>query len=353
MIDDPEVYRAANITPQPWPYLYTNYIGWVPLLLSILAIRLVPRSRLRVLVFFIAALGLLLVAGSGHSLVLLSNLFKEFSDGIRNPPLIVGLTVPLVIGLAAWGLDRLIKSDWPFLSWDSEAGERVKIRVTWLVLAVPLIWSISSALTVSQGWLQTYIPPGEVSEFVELINLDSTQWIEPPYGQHYWLPELLEGGYKLANVVRPWNWKGNGNPAGYLKSLRDYDWEGNLYHVGTVGNVSLIREPSHEYAVIRSGDGSKGCQAYARGGHIDVFCQSEMPGNLIVWEHNYSGWSAKMDGQRVALRSLPWLSVPAPAGEHHFEFRYLPWDVLLGLLLTSLGVVLSLWLWIRARDLQP
>ena len=349
-VDDPDVFRAANITPQPWAYLYLNYIGWIPILFSILAIRYVPRSKLRILGFFILALLLILTAGSGHSLVLLANIFKDFSDGIRNPPLIVGLSVPLLLGLSAWGLDFAIKANWPILSWNTESGERVNLRITWLVLTIPLLWSINSALGLSQIWLQTYTPPEEVAEYVEFINLSSTQWIEPPYGQHYWLPELLEGGYKLSNVVRPWNWKGNSNPGGYLKSIRDFDMEGNIYHVGTVGNVSLIWEPKNEYAVIRSGAGSESCQAYARGGHIDVYCQTENPGNLIVWEHNLSGWHAKIDGQRVPIRNGPWLTVAAPAGEHHYQFRYLPWDVLVGLLLTVIGVVLSIWLWNRTGE---
>jgi len=39
-----------------------------------------------------------------------------------------------------------------------------------------------------------------------------------------------------------------------------------------------------------------------------------------------------------------WLVVSAPAGSHVYSFRYLPWDVPVGLLITLVGIGFCVWL---------
>jgi hypothetical protein len=85
------------------------------------------------------------------------------------------------------------------------------------------------------------------------------------------------------------------------------------------------------------------------GGYIDVECDSEAAGTLVVYEYSWSGWTARRDGQALMLGPGPWLNVFAPAGTHHYEFRYRPWDVPLGLVLSLAGMVLCVWLWMRAK----
>jgi uncharacterized membrane protein YfhO len=83
------------------------------------------------------------------------------------------------------------------------------------------------------------------------------------------------------------------------------------------------------------------CTASSKGGWIDVSCESQSPGLLVVNEYAWDGWWAWKDGQPVRLGSGTVLNVQAPAGKHHYQFRYLPWDVLLGALLTLTGIILS------------
>jgi hypothetical protein len=40
-----------------------------------------------------------------------------------------------------------------------------------------------------------------------------------------------------------------------------------------------------------------------------------------------------------------WLATQAPAGDHAYQFRYRPWDAVLGTVLTLVGVVLAVILW--------
>ncbi len=116
VIHDAEFYNNEALHKVPYPYLNVNYIGWIPVLLAILALRLVPRSASRLLAFFLVAIGLVYLTSSAITLKLLAQVLPAFAAGVRNPSLISGLAVPLVLALAAWGLDELLQLDWPRLT---------------------------------------------------------------------------------------------------------------------------------------------------------------------------------------------------------------------------------------------
>ena len=79
-------------------------------------------------------------------------------------------------------------------------------------------------------------------------------------------------------------------------------------------------------------------------------CISAVDGVLTVYENQYAGWTVRRDGQKVAMEGGPWLAVQAPAGVHHYEFRYRPWDVPVGLALTVAGIPVALLLGRRRKD---
>lgn len=78
---------------------------------------------------------------------------------------------------------------------------------------------------------------------------------------------------------------------------------------------------------------------------MDVTCTTDAPGDLVIQENMWSGWYAQRDAISIPLETGPWLRVEAPAGIHHYAFRYRPWDVLLGIGLSILGVLVCLWHW--------
>jgi hypothetical protein len=86
---------------------------------------------------------------------------------------------------------------------------------------------------------------------------------------------------------------------------------------------------------------------------IDVVCDGELPGRLIVRENMWSGWKAWRDGERVPLLGYLWLEAESPAGYHEYAFRYLPWDVPLGMLLSLAGMIMAGWLWFVPSRPQP
>jgi hypothetical protein len=114
-----------------------------------------------------------------------------------------------------------------------------------------------------------------------------------------------------------------------------------------VGGLNIVAHPENEYALVETSGGLVPCRAQAQGGDIDVDCQTAAPGQLTVRENFFSGWSVRRDGAAAALGAGPWLTVQAPAGEHHYTFRYRPWDAPLGILLSLAGLALAVWLWFR------
>ena len=117
--------------------------------------------------------------------------------------------------------------------------------------------------------------------------------------------------------------------------------------------MSYLRHSENNYAFIQSGDQLITCKAQATGGNIDVVCPDSPKGILTVYENNWTGWYAWVDQTRTLLLSSDWLSMNAPAGKHTYHFRYRPWDVWAGILLTVFGIILSLVLWLRAKQTGP
>lgn len=112
-----------------------------------------------------------------------------------------------------------------------------------------------------------------------------------------------------------------------------------------MSSVPIYRNDLNDYAFIRIDDQVTSCKSDGNGGEIRVNCTSRNDGILVVKENSWTGWKAWKDGKRVPLLRSQWLTVRAPAGQHTYTFKYLPWDVPLGLALSMVGVIACVWLW--------
>ena len=349
VIRDPTFYTDENILfKQPYPYLYLAYISWVPVLLLVAAARLVPRRDFAVLMYLFGLVGALYVVSSLGTADVRTRLASTVAATIRNPTLIVGLAVPIILAIAAWGLDRLLQLSWPRLliqpSTTKLATPNYAVSLVWL-LAVPLLWSLLSTFTFSQHWIRTAPEGVEVKGVLDKLQPTTTQWVEPPFGEHYWTPSALAHGLKLTTITRPWHWKDRQEPLPYLRASRHAADISDPGYRDTVHDILILSYPERRYATIDNGAQPVPCDAHALGGNIDVVCTSDTPGQLIVQENMWTGWYAQRDGQSIPLKGGPWLHVDAPAGVHHYTFRYRPWDVYAGLCLTLAGILLCLWHW--------
>ncbi len=347
VIGEVDFFQNRLLGREPWPYLYLNYIGWIPVVLAIAAVRLVPRRQLKLFLFLWLGVGTVLLLASALPFQWLARILPETQGslvGIRSAPLMVGLAVPFVLGLAGWGLDLLARQSWPSLSLGT-AGDVPRLSVNTKVLVLPLLlfWSLRSVYQFSHPWWETQAPPPE-TDLVAELQVQSAQWVAMPFGDHYWVPAAAEQGLKLTNQARPAYWRDRAPPPPFLSLVRGEDASVTPWR--TLDGFALVRDAESQYASVRSGQERLPCTAEASGGHIDVVCDADVPGRLVVRENGWSGWRVWRDGERVWLgQEGGWLAVTAPAGRHTYAFRYAPWDAQVGVGLTMLGLVSAAFAW--------
>lgn len=356
VIRNPDLYYTDLLGKLPYPYLYLNYIGWIPLLLALLPLRLAKSGERRLLTFFIVSIGLVLLASSAITFRQIGRFLPDLMAGIRYPSLIAGLAVPLILGLAAWGVDRLWQLKWmilPLAPADDLRYPKANARLSQFILLMVLILALRSAASFSQSWLFTDDQDVMVPAGIEAVKTESTQWVTLPLGEHFWVPAAAEAGLKLTNQARPSHWKERPAPPAYLEATRQdvSSAEINSKLISTAAGLILIKQPQNQYAFVSLDENGEEepCTAVATGGHITVHCATSQPGLLIVQENHWSGWKAWQDGDPIAIGSQSqWLTVNAPAGEHVYQFRYLPWDVLAGFIVMFIGIALAVVIWLKA-----
>lgn len=328
----------------PYPYLYTLYIGWPPVILAILGLGLRNKKDTRLLLALsLGALTMFWLA-SGVPLRWLAQLAPAISS-VRLPALMAGLAVPAVLALSGYGLDRVLQLRWPRLGLGVSLGEArsgVSISTAWLLL-IPLAATLRSADQFDQNFL-VMDDKSDVYQALGAFRTASLEWVSVPYGEHSWDEAAFAAGLKMTGFIAPWWWDGRELPPPLLEATRDAR---ELPVCCQLGDVPIYWNSSNLYAFVRSGPEMVPCKAQGAGGDLRVTCESD-GGSLVVRENAWSGWSARVNGQKAPLEEGQWLAVTVPPGPVEVRFRYLPLDVLVGALLTFVGVVLAFFLWIRA-----
>jgi hypothetical protein len=317
-------------------------IGWWPVVLAILSLFFVRRDKRPILWTFLIGVPIILFKASATLFRWLVGIIPSLA-GVRHVPLIAGLVVPLLLGLAAYSFDELIKIDWLEVVFMFKRGKpEIRLSAKWLLI-IPTIWSISVVYNFNQVFLATE-KTQDLYNGIHSMTTSSTQWVEIPFGDHWWVEPALDSGLKLTNVAAPWWWEGRDNPEPYLMVRSPNDAEGEEIDPKLI-DKPIFRETEHSYAFIEMDNTIKTCHAFSNGGHITVKCNTDFAGRLLVMENMWSGWRAWMDGEPIKLVGFERLEVIAPAGEHIYQFRYQPRDVFLGLALSLIGVILSIYIW--------
>ncbi|MBC8076909.1 MAG: hypothetical protein H7Y32_12595 [Chloroflexales bacterium] len=359
LINDSAFYATDLLHKLPYPDLYSFFIGWIPLLLAILgAYRGWAQERNHATQqLLLGALAILWLA-SGAPLVWLASqpLFAGIAErltSIRYPSLIAGLAVPLLLALAAFAVDRMLRFPWPKLGLNlssQDIGGRsfsLGIGTRWLLL-IPLLLALNDARVYGAQWLTTYEQAPEIKEVLQALRTPDLQWVNPPFGEHFFIEPAVGMGLKLNQGVRQWGWQERQLPQAQLEATREGAPPGMAQQATVAGAQIFAASPGREYAAITHQDGSRTiCTARGAGGDIDVTCDAPQSGRLEIKENTWSGWGAQLNGAAAALLPGQWLAVDVPAGKATVQFRYRPWDVPLGLLLTLCGLVLGAVLWHR------
>ncbi|MDR3576546.1 MAG: hypothetical protein P4L50_21990 [Anaerolineaceae bacterium] len=326
-------------------YLYIHYIfiGWIPVVLTILSFFLVRQKNRRLFAFLWIAILLIFLVCS-QEFVRLAIIIFPYVQYLRNLPVGAGLAVPLILALAAWSLDRFLVEGWSSLLKIGRSLDRPGSRFTAELAVVGIAGlAIFQVYSANIGWLkvqQLDIPAVQMNALVT----SQSEWISPPLANYSWFPYLLEHGLKLTNIFRPWHWVSQPAPNPFLEAVYNTNAAPGPGSINKIGIIDYIMHPGNPYAFIRTSLGDIPCRAVAQDGNIDASCSASSPGTLILNENMWSGWFAWRDGHPIPLLGGKLLSVDAPAGPHRYSFRYWPWDVPLGVLITLLGIRTAFWL---------
>jgi hypothetical protein len=345
IIQDPAYYFADTFWKLPYPYLYTLFIGWIPMIFWGFALFLNRKEDHRWIGF--------LIIGAAGELVFSSKEFLQsaasylpFMTVLRNPSLIAGLAVPFILGISAIGLDHLLSLNWPNLVLSMRNSSLKLISTSWL-LVIPLLIGLQASYDFSQVWLYKVEPHPEIAASTADLHTPSAQWAHTPFGEHWFVAPAIAQGLKLTSVFDTFRWEGYEYPKAYLSAERhDFTEEPEKVWIAQHYAINIFLDESAEYAYVLTADGIKrACTATSAGGNIDVVCQDAPAGQLIVNEKMWSGWKARIDDEPAGLIDPHWLSVEAPAGTHRYTFRFRPWDVPLGIGLSLIGLALCVFVY--------
>jgi hypothetical protein len=345
-INDPDYYFTDTFWKLPYPYLYTLFIGWIPLAFWCFGLFLGRKKDHRWIGFLVIGAITELVISSTEFLQTLAKYFLPVI-ALRNPPLIAGLAVPFILGVSAIGLDRLLKLNWPELILSQKNATIKSVSTRWL-LVIPLFFSIKASYEFSQIWVNKIVPHPEVKASIEELHTPSDQWAHTPFGEHWFVAPAIAEGLKLTVVFDTFRWEGYEYPEAYLSAERfDASFFPEKELVAQHFGINIFLDETVEYAYISHNEGKTACTAAGSGGNIDVVCQDTPAGKLVVNEKMWPGWKAKIDGVPTDLVDAQWLMVEAPAGTHTFTFRFRPWDVPLGIGFTIIGLALCTWIYFK------
>lgn len=345
VIDEPSYFFSEVMSKFPYPYLYTLYIGWVPVLLFIYALHRIDTADKKLIWFMLIAIVVEFLIASAILLKLWAGIFPVLA-GVRHPPQIAGLAIPLILGVSAFGLEKLLSLNW--LSSFARRFSKWETPVKWLI-AIPLIYSLQTCLTFSNYWTGVTYLRDDLFITLEELKTADLQWVNPPFGEHVYIETAIAMGMKLSPGILTWDWKNRIPPPPRMAAERRIPINAESKLIEDAAKIEIKFQPENSYAFIEDGNEKSACKASGSGGFIQVACNGDKTGILTVQENMWSGWQAWIDGKESELIDGDRLQVSAPAGKHIFTFRYLPWDVPLGLLLFTIGVFITVWLWLSSE----
>jgi hypothetical protein len=346
VINDWHFYNSEILGKLPYPQINNLFIGWIPIILAIIGMSVYPKKIKFYIYYFTSVIIIEFLLGSAILLRWIEKIYPGIS-GVRFPSQISGLAVPMILAISAIGLNTLIKKPWPNLRLEITESPTIfkwKVPLQWLLI-IPLLYSLKTGYEFSKSWIDTIPLDDEIFEIVHQLKTDSLQWVNTPFGEHQFIEYAVRNNLKLSPGIMTWYWEGRDTPVPALEANRIGPPSDSFKVVNNVGSIPIYYDPNNHYAAVIANSVVEPCTAQGSGGYITVQCNSTNPGKLVVQENTWTGWKAWMGGERTKLRGGEWLTVDAPAGNHIYQFRYLPWDVPFGLALSLIGILICVYLW--------
>ena len=336
----------------PFVEHYGDYIGWIPVLFAILGFRYSTGERSKWFWFFLLGVVLSIFASSGTPLRWLIPFWPSVQS-IRFPQWFAGITTPMLLGLAALGMDGALSTRIAIPDWlakiELKSLPQIKAQASnallILLLLAPMAWSVKSTVDFSSQWIGSK-RANENGPMLDSLPRNSAYWLEIDYWSHFWNLFAAEKGIKLGVAMNPFRLRHRLEPGAEFAIYPGFDQEKESQLIYSYHEFNLYWRHQYKYTYAMVHGEKVPCNAVSRGGYVDVTCDLATNGVLFVMENNFDGWKAWMDDKPVTLfKYQTWLVVPASAGKHQYTFRFFPWDVPLGLAIALAGWAVCLRLW--------
>ena len=329
------------------PYLYINFIGY-PIVLAALSTTVLAMVRypqlekaVSVIYFIVINVILMLILASGDMQRWIAGIgiapVTEFMTGLRNLTLTASFAGGLLVLLAAFCADLLIRQLQTASATMQVGAWRIDGRAHWLVVFV-MVWHV---LTLYSFNKQLYVfgetePVTEAAaEFLKTQPLGSVN-VEANYQV---FPVVMRQLKVITQMYYPWllNNVNNSAPGGEMYTLKSGSpdmstWQ-ELKRIDDTWVIYKSTDINAQYALHTSElKELTPCEASGTGGDIDVWCTAPSAGALRIYENNLGSWQAWVDDVPTEVISVnKFVAVTLPAGKHHISFRYRPWYTILGL----------------------
>jgi hypothetical protein len=334
---------------ETFTFAYANYIGWLPILLTLSAFALKGKKVRGILLLFLVSTVMVFLAASGWTFRLAAWILPTIGGSIRYPTMIAGLAVPLILAMAGLGAQAILIHPWPsfVLRLREESHWHLRIPVRGLVTAL-LSFGMVLSLAAVAGFSFTFLTAEPAQKYPEeifqLVSTPELDWVQPPYLEFGWFPEMLNRNLIIPAFPRAWKMKERvpiDARFTILPNLPEPVVPDGWSLIRTVGNYRIYINEAAHFAILRTSVEEIPCTATGMWGELDATCTSDAAGLLELKEYFYGGWQATIDGVPASIPRGQFLSVPMPPGTHTASFRYRPWDVPLGGLLTIIGGIFA------------
>ena len=345
VVDNLDYYGASLLGRQPYAYLYSNFIGYPIVIAALcsLVLALVRHPSIEkvspVIYLIVVNVILILVLASGGMQRWIVGVgiapLTEFVEGLRNLTLSASFAGGLLVLLAAFCADTLIRRLQTASAMLQVDGWRIDGRAHWLVVCI-MLWHVLTLYSFNKQFYN-FVDSDPVfdtaAEFLKTQPLGGVN-VENNFQV---FPFIAQQQKVITRMFYPW-FISNG-PAGgemyVLKSAPPDDmstWQ-ELKRFGDTWAIYQSTDVNQQYALHTSElKELTACEASGSGGDIDVWCTVPSTGILRIYENNLGSWQAWVDDVPTEVVSVNrFVAATVATGNHHISFRYRPWYTILGL----------------------
>lgn len=376
-IDDKDFYFVSTLSRQPYPYLYSIYIGYVTVLLALwglfvkirttsaaneksITTSLVAEQNVLWIWGVISVISMLFVSGTIQRFAMWLNIgvIVEFVVYLRNVVVVGAALAMALIMLSAHGL-RMILHDIEQSREQTSNGRIQRSQIYQWGIIIALIFQILTALSYAKKYVIVSPPNYRSAPAIAYLRTQPFGFVESQDNMQFL--EIAQANFKNAyKQFYPYSVARVGDlfPTYRITSEEMKESEGwilaqsfpdiKLYKKLT-GITPYLQFDSDVDAAMRE------CTFAVLAGDVDVTCDTSVDQRLKIHEYAFPGWVATVDGKQRSLERTDYLTVDVPAGKHTISLRYRPWTLIVTSVISLIGWIatFSLLIWIAMRNISP